>query len=169
MEEKRAMTVDIRAFRDTLGCFPTGIAIMTTVNDAHGPVGVTVSSFTAAPLRPPIRLCRPVPGSRLLVDFRRCHNFAVNFLSETQRDLSNRFASKAEKPFDGVRFARSERGLPLFPGSLAYLECQVEALHPGGDHDIILGQVIGFENPGDGRPLLYYRGGYRLLDAEAAV
>ena len=88
--------------------------------------------------------------------------FVVNILESAQEELSRRFADQHEDRFDGVGYHRSPEGLVLLDAALAHIECERYAVHPGGDHSIVLGRVIG-GTAGDGRPLLYYRGGYAAL------
>jgi flavin reductase (DIM6/NTAB) family NADH-FMN oxidoreductase RutF len=88
--------------------------------------------------------------------------FVVNVLESRQESLSRRFADRHEDRFDGVGYHRSPEGLVLLDGALAHIECDRFACYPGGDHTIIIGRVIG-GSTGDGRPLLYYRGGYGSL------
>ena len=88
--------------------------------------------------------------------------FAVNILESRQEALSRRFAGNAAVRFDGVGYRIGERGLVLLDGALAHIECAQHAVIEAGDHTIVLGRVIG-GSTGDGRPLLYYRGGYAAL------
>lgn len=89
--------------------------------------------------------------------------FVVNILESAQEALSRRFADRHDDRFEGVGYHRSPEGLVLLDGALAYLECDHFAGHTAGDHTIVLGRVIG-GSTGEGRPLLYYRGGYGLLE-----
>ena len=88
--------------------------------------------------------------------------FVVNILSSPQEALARRFADEHEDRFDGVGYSLSPEGLLLLDGALAHIECAREAEYPAGDHTIVLGRVVGGAT-GDGRPLLYYRGGYAAL------
>jgi flavin reductase (DIM6/NTAB) family NADH-FMN oxidoreductase RutF len=89
--------------------------------------------------------------------------FVVNILASDQEVLSRRFADRHEDRFDGVGYHRSPEGLVLLDGALAHLECDRFARYPAGDHTLIIGRVIGGAT-GEGRPLLYYRGGYGSLE-----
>ena len=86
----------------------------------------------------------------------------VNILDSPQEALSRRFADQHEDRFDGVGYHRSPEGLILLDGALAHIECERTRPIPAGDHTIVIGRVIG-GGTGDGRPLLYYRGGYAAL------
>jgi flavin reductase (DIM6/NTAB) family NADH-FMN oxidoreductase RutF len=129
--------------------------------DGH-PAGMTASSLASVSLQPPLVLVcidHEADMHQLIV---AAPEFVVNILESDQEDLSRRFADPIENRFDGVGYHRSAEGLVLLDGALAHIECERHTLFPGGDHTIVLGRVIG-GNTGDGRPLLYYRGGYAAL------
>ena len=88
-------------------------------------------------------------------------HFAVNVLSEDQTDLSRVFATKEARPWEKLEHTPAEQtGSPLFRGCCAYMECAMETIHDGGDHDIFIGEIVAGElNSGD--PLLYFAGKYR--------
>jgi flavin reductase (DIM6/NTAB) family NADH-FMN oxidoreductase RutF len=94
--------------------------------------------------------------------FRACSSFAVNVLSETQRELSVTFAVKPEGRFDGVEWYTNVTGAPLLRGCIANIECRLSSIIEAGDHAIFLGEVMYTESPG-GRPLLYFDRDYRGL------
>jgi len=154
------MTVNPRTFRKTLGCFPTGVTVVTTLDQAGAPVGVTVSSFTSLSLEPPLVLFCLDSRNPNLGAFQAAGHFAVNVLRQEQRELSIRFASRLEDKWKGVTWEAGALGSPLLPGCLATLECRLSAIHEGGDHQIIIGQVEGLEHAQGGQPLLYFRGAY---------
>jgi flavin reductase (DIM6/NTAB) family NADH-FMN oxidoreductase RutF len=89
--------------------------------------------------------------------------FVVNVLASPQETLARRFSDKHEDRFEAIGYRRTPEGLVLLDGALAYIECERYAHYPGGDHTIVVGRVTG-GSTGDGRPLLYYRGGYAALD-----
>ena len=88
--------------------------------------------------------------------------FVVNVLSSHQEALARRFSDKHEDRFDGVGYQLDPQGLILLDGTLAHIECERHAHYPGGDHTIVIGKVVGGTTH-DGRPLLFYRGGYAAL------
>ena len=94
--------------------------------------------------------------------FRACTNFAVNILSESQRDLSVTFACKPEGRFESVDWFTKSNGAPLLRGCIANLECRLSSIIEAGDHAIFLGEVIHAESHG-GRPLLYFNRDYRAM------
>ena len=90
--------------------------------------------------------------------------FVVNVLSSPQETLARRFSDEHDDRFDGVGYHLSPDGLILLDGALAHIECRRHARYPGGDHTIVLGRVVG-GTAGEGRPLLYYRGGYAASES----
>ncbi len=159
--------IDARAFRDTLGRVPTGVSVITT-RDAAGQLdGVTVGSFSSLSLDPPLVLWSLDKKANCHAAFMACSHFVVNVLAEDQADLSRVFATKEARPWDELDHAPAEMtGAPKFPGCCAYLECEMEARHPGGDHDIFIGRVLRLEPATAGRPLLHFGGAYRRLDED---
>jgi flavin reductase (DIM6/NTAB) family NADH-FMN oxidoreductase RutF len=158
------MPVDPRSFRKTLGCFATGVTVVTALNPAdRKPVGVTVSAFSSLSLDPPLVLfCLGVQTSTLDA-FRGFGHFGVNVLSEDQRDLSIRFASRSEDKWAGVPWEAWESGVPILKDCLANLECSLVGTQDGGDHLIIIGRVERLKHREGGSPLLYFRGAYMDL------
>lgn len=154
--------VDPPVFRQLLGRFTTGVTVLTTVGPDGGPVGMTANSLASVSLVPPLLSVCVDRAAGLYVPIGTASHFAVNVLAEHQEELSRRFAAHESAPFAGVGYRLNERGLALLDGALAHIECERHALHPTGDHDIVIGRVIGGAT-GDGRPLVYYRGGYASL------
>lgn len=155
------MPVDPRSFRKALGCFATGVTVVTTLNpDTGAPVGVTISAFASLSLEPPLVLFCLGNRTSALDCYRRSSHFAVNVLSELQRDLSIRFASKAENKWDGIVVETWDSGVPILPGCLANLECSVAGVQDGGDHAILIGRVERLRHQEGGSPLIYFRGSY---------
>ena len=165
-----AMSFTAREFRDALGLFPTGIAIVTTVDAAGVPAGVTVNSFTSVSLEPPLILVSLARTSRSLEVFNRASHFAVTLLREDQRQASSAFASTTADRFRLVRHRAGIGGCPVVEPHLVAFECETHARHDGGDHVLVLGKVIRID-PGTvaaSKPLLYFRGQYRELSEEHA-
>lgn len=146
-----------------MGRFATGVTVL-TVNGADGrPLGMTASSLASVSLEPPLVSVCVDHAAELHDAILAAPVFVVNILESRQEALSRRFADRHEDRFDGVGYHRSPEGLVLLDGALAHLECDRFASYPGGDHTIIIGRVIG-GSTGEGRPLLYYRGGYATLE-----
>jgi flavin reductase (DIM6/NTAB) family NADH-FMN oxidoreductase RutF/pimeloyl-ACP methyl ester carboxylesterase len=153
-----------RVLRDALGCFGTGVTVVTTIDGAGEPIGLTANSFTSVSLDPPLILFSLAKASANLEAFQQARRFAVNVLHIGQQPLAGRFARRDIARFDAVDWAiRAEGGSPVLAGSLASFDCHTYATHDGGDHVIFIGEVMHawFEPHRD--PLLYFRGKYRRL------
>jgi flavin reductase (DIM6/NTAB) family NADH-FMN oxidoreductase RutF len=155
--------VDVRAFRDTLGSFPTGVAVVTATGEG-GAAGLTTNAFSSLSLDPPLVLVCFDHGSRTLGVVRQSGRFAVNVLRAGQEDLATLFAGKAPHPekFAAVTHT-ADHGVPVLDDALAWLVCDVQALHPGGDHDIGVGAVTAFAHDPAGEPLVFHAGRFRTL------
>ena len=152
-------------FRHACGRFPTGVTIASVV-DPHGkPHGLTVSSFTSLSLQPPLILICLGHRITMIEAFRAATHFGVNVLSESQRDLSERFARKGHDRFDGVPWRRGRSGVPLIEGVLAAIECQVYERIQAGDHDILVGRML-HATVMEGTPLVHWAGRYERLAGE---
>jgi flavin reductase (DIM6/NTAB) family NADH-FMN oxidoreductase RutF len=153
-----------RVLRDALGCFATGVTIITTMNEDGEPIGLTANSFTSISLDPPLVMFSLAKTSGNLESFTQAGRFAVNVLHIGQQPLSNRFASRNPDRFEGVDWSlHSDKGSPILAGALAAFDCRTYAVHEGGDHLMFVGEVehAWFEPHRD--PLLYFRGKYRRL------
>ncbi|WP_019643860.1 flavin reductase family protein [Novispirillum itersonii] len=156
------MPFDERAFRKAMGCFATGVTVVTSV-DAEGlPVGVTVNSFTSVSLDPPLVLFCLHKQSSAVPAFSE-GRFAVNVLREDQKEVSIAFASREGKNWNGIASRPGLGGVPLLDHCIAHLECSVHTVSDGGDHVIVIGRVENLEMQAGGQPLLYYRGAYATL------
>jgi len=150
--------LDPRHFRNVIGSFATGIAIVTTSVDGEH-YGMTVNSLASLSLDPCMLLVCPRRGSTTGDAIRKRGEFAVNILADTQRDLSNRFVNAIAARFNDLNLEFSGGGMPLLPGAVAHLCCRVAAVHPAGDHDIVLGEVLACGD-GEGRPLVFHKGAF---------
>ena len=146
-----------------MGRFATGVTILTVNGPGARPVGMTASSLASVSLVPPLVSVCVDHKAQLHDAILAAQVFVVNILESRQEVLSRRFADRHEDRFDGIGYHRSPEGLVLLDGALAHLECDRFASHPAGDHTLILGRVIG-GTTGDGRPLLYFRGGYASFE-----
>ena len=145
-----------------MGRFATGVTVLTVNGPGDRPLGMTASSLASVSLVPPLVSVCVDHQAELHDSILASPVFVVNILESRQETLSRRFADAHEDRFDGIGYHRSPEGLVLLDGALAHIECDRFASYPGGDHTIIIGRVIG-GSTGDGRPLLYYRGGYGTL------
>lgn len=153
---------DPRAFRRCLGQFATGVTVMTAAT-AGGPIGVTANSFSSLSLDPPLVLWSIARSSRRFEAFTRAAYFAVNVLGAEQVALSQLFASPVEDRFAGLDWWPGLDGVPVLPGILALFECEMEAVHDGGDHAILVGRVKRYARYAGGA-LVYAQGRYALAE-----
>lgn len=151
---------DLLAYRRCLGQFATGVTVV-TARDGDQLVGMTANSFSSVSLDPPLVLWSVKRGSPSYDAFARAKNFAVNILSRQQTAISNHFGKSGEDKFQNLEYALSEAGVPLLSGAVSTLECRQVNCVDGGDHLIIIGEVLGFARYGK-EPLLFVQGRYGL-------
>lgn len=150
-------------FRQLLGHFATGVAVLTVISPEGRPRGMTANSLSAVSLRPPLLSVCVDREAEMHDAILEVTQFALNVLSSPQEMLARRFSDQHEDRFDGIGYHIGPEGLVLLDGVLAHIECERYAQYPGGDHTIVIGRVIG-GTTNNGRPLLFYRGGYAGLD-----
>lgn len=155
--------IDSREFRDALGRFATGVAVVTTCAPDRSPVGITVNSFTSVSLEPPLVLFCIDRSALSCAVFESASHFAVNILTACQRALSDRFAATSNDKWTGVAYHVGSDGCPLLSDTLGQMVCKSHAVYDGGDHAIVVGEVLSAA-ASRGDPLLYYRGSYAGLD-----
>lgn len=157
------MSIDARAFRNTVGQFVTGVTVIAA--DVDGAVrAMTANSFTSVSLDPPLVLFCVARKAHLGQVIESASGFSVNVLQQDQQDLSTYFAGgwKAESP-PPFTFEPWDGG-PLLAGSIAALGCRMEAIHEGGDHLVVIGRVQSlYRNDAPGPPLLFAAGRYAAL------
>lgn len=163
-----ATDFDQRAFRDALGRFPTGVVVVTAHGGERDPVAITVSSFNAVSLDPPLILFSISKTAPSLPGLLNAETFGVSVLRREQSDLSSRFAGGRGEKWQGMTPVRGETGCPLIGACLATFECAPFAVHEGGDHLIIVGRVLRFDSTPEGTPLVFFRGGYHAIAEHAA-
>jgi 3-hydroxy-9,10-secoandrosta-1,3,5(10)-triene-9,17-dione monooxygenase reductase component len=149
-------------FRRAAGRFATGITIATVVDPEGAPHGLTVNSFTSVSLEPPLVLVCIAHAAVTVESFRTAKYFGINILASDQRELSDHFARKGYNRFANLEWSPGHTGVPLLPGVLAAMECEVYSTVRAGDHDIFLGEVMRVEIQ-EKQPLLYWASGYRTL------
>ncbi|WP_431323361.1 flavin reductase [Rhizobium sp. YTU87027] len=154
-----AQAFDPRALRDAFGAFPTGVTVVTTRDASGHPIGFTANSFTSVSLDPPLLLVCLAKTSRNYATMTGARHFAINVLSETQKDVSNTFARPVEDRFASVNWRSGETGSPVFSDVAAFFECAMHEVVEAGDHVILVGRVTTFTNSGL-NGLGYARGGY---------
>ncbi|WP_294641237.1 flavin reductase [uncultured Aureimonas sp.] len=157
---------DPRALRDAFGAFATGVTVVTSRTADGAPIGFTANSFASVSLDPPLLLVCLAKTSRNYANMTGAAAFAVNILSEDQKDVSNTFARPVEDRFAAVDWRDGPAGSPIFPDASAWFDCTPEQIVDAGDHAILIGRVAGFENSGR-NGLGYVRGGYFTPALEA--
>jgi flavin reductase (DIM6/NTAB) family NADH-FMN oxidoreductase RutF len=157
------MAFDQRAFRDAMGCFATGVTVVSTVTEDGRPVGITVNSFSSVSLEPPLVLFCIDREATNLNAFQNHGRFAINVLGGDQQSISNGFAGNGDVMFENIAHRRTEEGCPLIPDAIVVFECETEATYDGGDHVIFVGRVKRIEQNSGGEPLLYFRGRYAAV------
>ena len=154
-----AGTIDAARYRQVLGHFATGVTVVTTASGGE-PAGLAVNSFTSVSLAPPLIAFCVARTSSTWPRIQAVGAFCVNILAEDQEDLCRVFATSGSQKFRGVGWRPAESGAPILAGALAWIDCSVEAEHSAGDHLIVVGQVRELGVAREGRPLVFYRGGY---------
>lgn len=157
------MTVDARKLRDAMGCFATGITVISTMGSGGAPVGMTVNSFSSVSLEPPLVLFSLARDASRIQDFIDAKVFAINILRQNQEEISSQFASSGGDPFPNTGFELADNGCPIVPGCLASFECRAEKVFDGGDHHIFLTRVSKIGSDQDGAPLIFFRGRYTQI------
>ncbi|MGH9000537.1 MAG: flavin reductase family protein [Acidimicrobiia bacterium] len=157
-----ATSFDSNQFRSVLGCFATGVTLITGCNKGT-PVGLAANAFTSVSLDPPYVLVCVARASTTWPSIKETGRFAVNFLSEQDEELCRKFSRSGEDRFAGVEWRAAMTGSPVLADALAYVDCELATEHEAGDHDIVLGHVVDLGQQSDGRPLLFWRGGYGRL------
>jgi flavin reductase (DIM6/NTAB) family NADH-FMN oxidoreductase RutF len=159
------MSIEQANFREVLSQLATGVSILTV---KYGSLchGITVNSFCSLSLEPPLILVCIREDSFCLNLIEKGRTFGINILDETGEDLSRQFASRTASKFTNVSYRLSREGIPILNTALATIECRLVNRYPGGDHSIIVGEVLNAEVDHYSQPLVYFRRGYTRLSAE---
>lgn len=154
--------VDTRAFRRALGNFATGVTVVTAADASGRKVGVTANSFNSVSLDSPLILWSIDKRSTSHAVFEAATHFAVNVLAADQIDLSNNFARPREDRFAEIGYQAGAGGAPVLADCSARFECEKYQQVDGGDHWIMIGKVVAFDDCGRS-PLLYHQGAYSMV------
>jgi flavin reductase (DIM6/NTAB) family NADH-FMN oxidoreductase RutF len=142
-----------------MGCFATGVTVVTAVGKDGDFVGVTVNSFNSLSLDPPLVLWSLAVGSPLMQAFEHASHFAVNVLAEDQIEISQRFALRAVDKFADLNLLKGAGGSPLIADCMAWIECRNRSHDRHGDHVLFIGEVERMAESAK-KPLLFLRGHY---------
>ena len=152
--------VDQEKFRRIMGHFATGVTVVTARPRKGGPVGLTVNAFTSVSLEPLLVLVCVHRAASTHDPLLEAGYFAVNVLNRSQEHLALRFAeAEIDDRFRDLEAEDAPMGSPILLGSMAWLECRVKEVLPGGDHSIVLGEAQEGEALG-GDPLIFLRGDF---------
>ena len=149
-----------RDLRNALGCYPTGVTIVTAPGEGGGVVGVTANSFAAVSLDPPLVLWSLDMSAKSLGAFTAAGYFAINVLAQSHLEMSQHFAPRQRDKFAGIDYQLGEGGVALFEGCAARFQCRTVTTHDEGDHRIFVGEVIDFEYLESIEPLVFTHGTY---------
>jgi 3-hydroxy-9,10-secoandrosta-1,3,5(10)-triene-9,17-dione monooxygenase reductase component len=156
-----------QALRYVMGHFCSGVVVVTSCRDGTA-FGMSVQSFTSLSLDPPLVSISPARTSTSWPLIRDTGRFCVNILGGGQEELCRRFATSGGDKFAGVSWQPTRAGLPGLLGALAWIDCDIEAEHPVGDHTIVIGRVSNLHlGEGSEGPLLFFRGQYVGLSVSA--
>ncbi|MEA5456781.1 flavin reductase [Sinomonas sp. JGH33] len=151
---------DPQWFRQVLGRYPTGVALISSAEADGTPVGMVVGTFTSVSLDPPLVAFLPARTSTTWPRIRATGRFAVNVLGAGQEDVCRAFSSKTGSKYENVPWHPSVSGTPFLERSVAWLDCTIEDVMDAGDHEIVLGRVDTMDIASPDLPLLFFQGGY---------
>ena len=151
--------LDPQEFRRIMSHYPTGVCVI-TARGHDGPVGMVVGSFTSVSLDTMLVAFLPDRRSTTWPRIEAAGHFCVNVLAHGQQAVCRRFASKGEEKFAGVPNRLSSWGVPIIEGVVAWVDCELHAVHEAGDHFIVLGRVRGLGIDNGHPPLVFARGAY---------
>lgn len=150
-------TVDPMDFRNALARFASGVTVVTTVAADGTPFGFTASAFSSLSLEPPLVLVCLENKAESMPAFQHAEHFGISVLAEGQDDAAWRFAKRGTDKFGGFVVTRGQAtGSPLIPGALVHLECRMHERLPGGDHTILVGEVLLAASDDARAPMVHY-------------
>ena len=161
---KEVMAPDPAAMRTVLGHFATGVAIITAV-DGGEPVGMACNSFTSVSLEPQLVMFCAAKSSSTWPRIQAAQRWAANILAEDGEQVCRLFAEKGADRFAKIAYGTGRTGAPILEDAIAYVDCETVAEHDAGDHLLVVGKVVELGYAAEGKPLLFYRGGYGRFEA----
>ena len=155
------MAFDSLAQRRIMGHFATGVTVVTA--HQNGEIyGMTANAVTSLSLKPPLVLVAVDKTAAMHASLTESRCFALNILTQEQEPISRRFAMRGPKEVNDLKWIKAASGAPILADALAYVDCRLAEILPGGDHSIFLGEILAGDAR-DGSPLLYFGGKYRRL------
>ncbi len=152
--------IDPARFRETLGHYPTGVAVVTAVTGDGKPIGMIVGTFSSVSMDPPLIAFYSMSSSRSFAQIQTAAAFCVNVLASDQESFCRRFATAGNSRFDGVAWRPGPLGSPILDGAVSWIECTFEDVREAGDHYFVLGRVRDLAVERSTLPLLFFQGGY---------
>lgn len=149
-------------FKQAMGCFPSGVTIVTTVSSDNQRYGFTASAFSSLSLSPPLILVCLANSADCFQPFNNEEQFAVNIIGSNHEKLAFKFATKGCDKFEGNEFVPGADGLPILADAPVSLECRTKYTYPGGDHIILVGEVKHVRI-NDGKPTIWHQGKFHHI------
>ena len=156
------MAIAPQELRRVMGHFATGVTVITTKDGGGTPNGLTANAFMSLSLDPPLVVISVDKGATCYACFQLDNGFTVNFLGEDQEEISRRFATKGADKFAGLKWHPGENGAAVLDGAIGHVECKIVQCYEGGDHTIVVGEIVNASATGE-RPLLFFKGKYQKL------
>ncbi|WP_273691249.1 flavin reductase [Ketogulonicigenium vulgare] len=161
---------DDKHFRRVMGHYPTGVVLVTALDQQGEPIGMVVGSFTSVSLEPPLVAYMPMKNSGTYARMQHADRLVFNVISADDTDLCRRFASRAvTDKWAGVAWHPSRNGLPILDGAVAWIEGRIDRVIDAGDHDLVFVSVEDLDAPHDTMPLLFFQGGYGRFSPRSLV
>jgi 3-hydroxy-9,10-secoandrosta-1,3,5(10)-triene-9,17-dione monooxygenase reductase component len=160
----RPLAPDAATYRTVLGHFATGVVLVTAVH-GEDPVGMACNSFTSVSLDPPLVLFCAAKSSTTWPRIQAAGKWAANVLDEDGEETGRLFAQKGADRFSRIAFTPGRSGSPIVEDALAFVDCETIAEHDAGDHVIVVGRVLELGYQAEGKPLVFYRGGYGRFES----
>lgn len=161
--------IDPRRFRGVLGSFPTGVAVVSAIDEQGQPAGMAIGSFVSVSLDPPLIAFYPTRDSRSFGRMRHAASFCVNVVGAHQEAVCRIFAGSSQDKFADVEWEPAPSGAPRILGSAAWIDCDFESITPAGDHYHVLGRVRDLEAADGTLPLVFFQGGYGRFSPASMV
>jgi 3-hydroxy-9,10-secoandrosta-1,3,5(10)-triene-9,17-dione monooxygenase reductase component len=155
----RGLPPDPATYRTVLGHFATGITLITAA-DGEEPIGMACNSFTSVSLEPALVLFCAAKSSSTWPRIQAVGKWAANILDEDGEEVTRLFAQKGADRFAHIQYSIGRTGAPVLDSALAFVDCETVDEHDAGDHIIVVGRVLELGYAPEGKPLLFYRGGY---------
>lgn len=153
--------IDSATFRQVMGSFATGVTAVCSRAADGTPLGLAANSFASVSLDPPLVSFCIASGSSTWTSMQESDGFAVSILGADQEVLCRQLSRKGVDRFDGVEWEEAPSGAPVITGALGWVDCRWWARYPGGDHEIVVGEVRSMGlGPPDAAPLMFFRSGF---------